>query len=102
MKTEEYSNYFTDINSQAMANITRQVNFLTRNRRVPLAILMRGDIITQMLQYVYYNDIQKQQNLLSVYANEQNCLCHILGLPVYLSIKLTRSQIIVVGEIEWI
>ena len=102
LRNDEYAKYFTDINSRAFSNITRQLKFLAKNNRLPLAIFMRGDIIVQMLQYVYSHSIEKQQRLLSIYANEQNCICHVLGLPVYLNIKLTKSQIIVVGEIEWI
>jgi hypothetical protein len=99
---DAFSNYFIDVNSKFFSIIKTQINYLSTKGRMPLAILIRGDVAKQMLQYCYYDDFIKQQQFLSKFANSQDCICTVLDLPVYLSIKLTKSSIIVIGEILWI
>ncbi len=99
--TEMFVKYLTEFNSRISSSITRQMNFLLTTGRQPLSITLSANILQQMLQYRFPNDVPKQQKLLSQYSINESLLCRAFGLPVYINSKLTKSPVMVVGEIEW-
>jgi len=93
--------YLTEVNSKLNYSITRQLGYLIKEGRQPLVILISAEICQQMLQYCFPQNVQQQQKLLSYYSINQIKLLELYNLPVYVSIKLTKSPVMVIGEIEW-
>jgi hypothetical protein len=98
---EKYIKYLTEFNSKINSVITKQISYLSKNSRIPIAIFIRPDLAEQMLQYSFPEDKEKREYQLSKFAVEQIPICQIYGMPAYINIKLSKSAAMVVGEIEW-
>jgi len=101
--TEKHSfiDYLTSFNSKIAASIAGQHKFLTKNNRLPIAVLISSHLLDQALQYVCREDAGRLQPLLNYIIAAQTPICFILGCPVYLALKLTKSPILVIGETFW-
>ena len=93
--------YLTEFNSKVNSVITGQMSYLSSKERISLCILIRPDLAEQMLGYAFPGDVIKQQQLLSYFAVQQALVCEVYKMPVYVSTKLSKSILQVVGEVEW-
>ncbi len=101
IKVNEFVNYLTLLNTKVSVLINNQNYFLRQKDRIPLAILISPEIFDSMLNVVYKDDSVLLLQVKAHFVNNESPLCHILGCPVYFSRKLTKSDVMVVGEIEW-
>jgi len=98
---DKFINYLTLVNTEVSTSINHQSFFLRKNDRIPLFILINPEIFDSMLKWSYQEEDEIYQKVHAYYLNNEIPLCYILGCPVYLSRKLTKSKVMVVGEIEW-
>lgn len=82
------------------SSILGQHQFLRKENRIPLVILISSKTLNAALDTVCQT-AERKQLLISHYLCEGGPLCTILGCPVYFSSKLTLSPVQVVGEIQW-
>lgn len=100
-KPAEFVTYLTLLNEKVASVINNQNYFLQKNDRIPLAILISAEVFDSMLKLVYNNNVESYQKVRAYFLTHEKPLCYILGCPVYLSTKLTKSKAMVVGEVEW-
>lgn len=101
LKTEEFKKYLTFINTDISTSINNQNYYLQKNNRIPLQILISPEIFDSMLNLVYRDQPEILPKIKAHYINNETPLCYLLGCPVYFSRKLTKSKVMVVGEIAW-
>jgi hypothetical protein len=102
IKEKEFVKYLTYQNEEVYDSILRQSSYLRKNNRIPLIILISPVVFDCMINFVYRDYSQEDRNAIkSYFFTKEKPICYILGCPVYLSPKLTKSSIMVVGEIEW-
>jgi len=101
IKTEEFIKYLTLINTKISTAINNQNYFLRQKDRIPLAILISPEIFDSMLNLVYRDNLETLNQVKAYFINNEIPLCYLLGCPVYFSRKLTKSDVMVVGEVEW-
>ncbi len=97
---DAFQEYLAHKNLKISASLSGQHQYLMKQDRLPIAIFISRVLYDEMIKEVV-EDGQRRQSLLGFFLNEEIPLCHILGCPVYLSKKLTKSNIQVVGEVEW-
>jgi hypothetical protein len=97
---QAFITYLTYKNASVASNISRQSLYLGKENRVLLAILLSPETFDEMLVDTI-KDEGRRSKILSYYANVEIPLCYIAGCPVYLSRKLTKSDVQVVGEVQW-
>lgn len=98
----ECANYLTLLNEDVYRSITKQSNYLVKQNRIAVAILISAELFDMMINIVYRNESKEQRKLVRAhFINNLSPICFILGSPVYLSLRLTKSQVQVVGEVEW-
>ncbi len=97
----KFVEYLTLINEETSASILKQNSFLRKKDRIPLAILINPEVFNMMLKLVYKDDEDIYKQVYSYYLTNETPICFILGCPVYFSRKLTKSKVMVVGEVEW-
>lgn len=99
--SEDFVRYLTLLNTEVSISINNQNFFLRKNDRIPLMILISPELFDMMMNVTYVNSPESISAVKSYYLNNESPLCYLLGCPVYLSPKLTRSKVMVVGEVEW-
>jgi len=82
------------------SSISGQREFLIRQGRIPLALLISPTVFDDLLKKVV-NDKSRREKLHSYFLLNESPLCTVSGVPVYFSRKLTKSNVQLVGEIEW-
>jgi len=92
--------YLTEFNSKIANNILLQHKYLLSKRRTPIAIFISPPLLSQILEYCGMQEPRKLAIQDIVFYKEQP-LCAIVGCPVYVSRKLSRVPVQVVGEITW-
>lgn len=92
--------YLSEFNSKVASSISGQMLYLSKEHRIPLSILISPKLFEQILQYIC-GEKKNKQNLFNYFLQTETPICHLMGCPVYLSRKLTKSAIQVVGEISW-
>jgi hypothetical protein len=97
---QSFITYLTYTNSRVSSNISRQSVYLAKEDRVLLAIMLSPETFDEMLKSTV-SDENRRKKITSYYVNVEIPLCYILGCPVYLSRKLTKSDVQVVGEVLW-
>ena len=97
---EAFQEYLAHNNFRISASLSGQHQYLLKQDRLPISIFINRELYDVMAIDVI-KDEQRRQSLLGYFLNEESVVCHILGCPVYLSKKLTKSNIQVVGEVEW-
>ncbi len=100
-KTEEFVKYLNLINTNISVSINNQNYYLKKNERIPLIILINPSVFDSMLNLIYKDDKDTLYKVKSYFLTNESPICHILGCPVYLSRKLTKSEVMVVGEVSW-
>lgn len=99
---EKYASYLTLLNEEAYKLITKQSNYLINQNRIPLAIFISADLFEMMISMVHREDTPEcRQRVRSHFINSQSPICFVMGAPVYWNLRLTLSQIQVVGEVKW-
>ncbi len=93
--------YFTHFNTKIANSISGQQLYLTKENRLPLIILVNINLLDQCLQYVCNNNKQRIEEIKNHLIFNETPICHVIGCPVVLSNKLTKSPIQVVGEVQW-
>jgi hypothetical protein len=101
IKTEEFVKYLTLINTKVSVSINNQNYFLRQKDRIPLVILISPEIFDSMLNLIYRDNNELLNQVKSYFINTESPFCYILGCPVYFSRKLTKSNVMIIGEIEW-
>ena len=101
IKTEEFVNYLTLLNTSISISINNQNYFLRKNDRIPLVVLISPSILDSMLNVIYLNNPEMLYKVKAHFLSSESPLCYILGCPVYFSRKLTKSEVMVVGEVSW-
>ena len=97
---DAFQTYLNYSNKQASSSLLAQIQYLSKNDRIPLAILISDELLNAMLRFTIGDD-SRISVIKAFVLNKQHIICHIAGSPVYYSRKLTRSKIQVVGEVEW-
>ena len=97
---DAFQEYLAHNNFRISASLSGQHQYLLKQDRLPISIFISRELYDVMAIDVI-KDEQRRQFLLGYFLNEESVICHILGCPVYLSKKLTKSNIQVVGEVEW-
>lgn len=97
---EGFQEYLAHKNLKVSSSLSGQHQYLMKQDRLPIAIFISRLLYDEMVREVV-KDEQRRQSLLGYFLTEETPLCHVLGCPVYLSKKLTKSNIQVVGEVEW-
>jgi ferredoxin len=93
--------FFIEFNTKIANSISGQQFFLSKENRIPLVILISPILLDQCLQYACNNNSERIEELKNYIISHEIPICFILGCPVYLSRKLTKTPIMVVGEIIW-
>jgi len=101
LNTEGFTKYLTLLNEEVSKSIRGQVLYLQKENRLPIAILISPVIFDSMLKLTYKDSQDQYYLAYSYFINNEVPICYITGCPVYLSRKLTKSLIQVVGEVEW-
>ena len=101
IKVEKFITYLTFTNTEVSVSINNQNFYLKKQDRIPIAILINPEVFDMMLKLVYKDDEFVYSHVHTYILNNEIPICYILGCPVYLSRKLTKSKVMVVGEIEW-
>lgn len=101
LRTDKFVEYLTLVNEEVATLINNQNFYLRKKDRIPLTILINPEIFDMMLKLVYKDNIEEYNKVHSYFINNEIPICFILGCPVYLSRKLTKSKVMVIGEIEW-
>lgn len=93
--------YFKEFNTKIANSISGQFLYLSKEKRLPLIILISVSILEQCLQYVCGDNKKRIEELKNFIFSNEIPICHIFHCPVILSPKLTKTPVMVVGEIEW-
>jgi hypothetical protein len=101
LKTSEFINYLTLLNTEVSTMINNQNYFLQSKGRLPLVILINPEVFDSMLKLSYRDDFDMYNSVHSYFLNTGSPICFILGCPVHFSRKLTQSKVMVVGEFKW-
>lgn len=101
LKTQEFINYLTLINTEISSSLQRQLSYLRKQNRIPLSILISAEVFESMLKLVYEGDTTGYTNVKSYFLNNELPICYLAGCPTYFSRKLTKSKIMVIGEVIW-
>ena len=97
---DKFVRYLIEDNYEVSASISGQNQYLRKEARLPLVILISSEVLDKMLIHVF-PVIEERMKVHSLILLNEVPLCYILGCPVYFNRKLTRSSIQVVGEIMW-
>lgn len=100
-ESQKITLYLKSFNSKIANSINGQFSYLSKEGRLPLMILISANVLEQCLQYACGVDKKRIEELKNFIFSNELPICHILHCPVVLSPKLTRTPIMVVGEIEW-
>ena len=97
-----FHDYLVETNKKAATSLYSQQQFLLfRESRIPIAVFLGAEFFRNMLAEVYQDSDRVNQVFSTVMATEM-CICYVLGsLPVYVSRTLVKSDIQVIGEVEW-
>lgn len=102
--TEEESSkilhYLTEVDKDIADSISGQILYLKRKSRLALAMLLSPNAFLRALSSAI-PDSARRQSVFSYVLTYETPVCYIAGCPVYLSRKLTESQIQVIGEVSW-
>lgn len=85
-------------NQIVLGSVMKQIHYLQTKDRLPLIILISYATLSAIVDTM---DVSNKPLLLSRVAEIDTPICVISGLPLYFSPKLTRSGVMVVGEVEW-
>ena len=96
-----FVNYLTQVNIRAATTLSAQQAFLGKSDKLPIAILLSPTLFEELLHHVYADNPFRLQKVMSHFSNTEEPLCHLMGMPVYMSRKLTKSYLQVVGEVAW-
>jgi len=97
---EKFVKYLTQINIKVSTAISGQFQYLSKKDRLPIALFISPVVFNNMLDYVYV-DNPKKQKVFEFFLKEETPICYIIGCPVYLSRKLTKTPAQLVGEANW-
>jgi hypothetical protein len=100
-ESSKIAKYFTEFNTKIASSISGQQLYLSKENRIPLVILISSILLDQCLQYTCNNNNERIEELKNYIILHETPICFIIGCPVYLSRKLTKTSIMVVGEVIW-
>jgi len=80
-------------------SISGQMQYLAKERRMVIAMLISGDTLDRALSIVAHKE--RAEKLRKYFLYNQTPVCYIAGAPVYFNSKLTQSPVQVVGEVKW-
>ena len=95
-----FGEYLAHTNLKLAASLSGQNQYLSKNDRLPLLILI-SKLTYDGMADALIKDASRRQAILGYLLLQEVPVCYVMGCPVYLSPKLTRSKVQVVGEIEW-
>lgn len=96
-----FVNYLTQVNTRASTTLSAQLAFLGRSDKLPLGVLISPTLFDDMLAHIFVNNEERFQKIREFFFRTEEPICHLVGNPVYVSRKLTRSYLQVIGEVEW-
>jgi hypothetical protein len=97
---DAFQEYLAHTNLKTATSLSGQHQYLLKQDRIPIAIFISKVLCDSMIKEVI-KDENRGRTLLGYFLTEEIPICYVLGCPVYLSKKLTKSNIQVVGEVEW-
>lgn len=99
---ESIAHFMCFKDTSSMNLLTSQSNYLRKKDRIPIIIVTSVAFFNKVIDVLKLEHSSELLNSVQYLAIEKNqAICKILGSPVYVSSKLTRADIQVVGEIEW-
>jgi len=99
-EVKAFQEYLSHSNKQVSSSLLAQIQFLRKNDRIPIAILVSDALLGSMLSECI-EDPDRRSVIKSILLNKYHLICYVAGSPTYYSRKLTKSNIQAVGEIEW-
>lgn len=97
---EALARFLTATCKETSSSLSGQNQYLAKEGRVPLAVLMSYSLFEDALHAISTSE-EHYKALHSHFSIVEEPLCYVMGCPVYLSRKLTKSRVQVVGEITW-
>ncbi len=98
---ERFIKYLTEINTKASSSLFAQKQYLTKNNRLSLFLLLSPSLSLQAFQFIFSPDVKKAKEYFSYYLYNELPICSIYGCPTYIARKLAKSQLQLVGEVSW-
>jgi len=96
----KFIKYLTEVNGKLAQSVSSQLLYLRQKQRLPLAIFISSWVFQQAAAYLQLS-ADEISLLLSYYGAVPQTIGVISGCPVILLAKLGKTNIQVVGEIEW-
>jgi hypothetical protein len=97
---EVFIKYLVEFNSKIANDLLLQHKYLLSKNRTPIAIFISPSLFSQMLEFAGIQE-KRRLTVYSIVFYKEQPVCTILGCPVYVSRKLSRTPAQVVGEIAW-
>jgi len=98
---EKFIKYLTETNTQVSSALIAQKQYLSKQNRAPLAILLTPSLALQAFQYICSPNAEQAKVKFNYYRFHESPICEVYGCPVYVSRKLSKSFIQLVGDIVW-
>jgi len=87
-------------NKSLMESFMKQINFLQKKDRIPIAAFISFSSLQNVICSIF--DDNYSNKIINYIINAvESPLCIVYGIPLYFNRKLTKSEIQVVGEVEW-
>jgi hypothetical protein len=92
--------YLTQQNKKVAGAMLAQFQYLVKEEKSPIAMLIQWGLLQEALKLVSA-DIERIKSLEQYFMLNDAVVCYCMGCPVYVSKKLTKTLLQVVGEISW-
>lgn len=99
-ESKQIVTYLIETNKELSASIAGQITYLRKMDRSPLSILLSFAAFEAMLNALGY-DLARRERIKAFVAIAEASIAYIAGCPVYVSRKLTKTPVQVVGEVDW-
>jgi hypothetical protein len=92
--------YFFSTQQKIASAISGQIQFLNKKDRIPLQIIISSVLLKKLVD-TCIKDEKRGEKVFRLIIDKEQPICYIAGCPVYVSRKMTKSDVQVVGEVEW-
>jgi hypothetical protein len=92
--------YLTQQNKKVASAMLAQFQYLVKEEKSPIAMIIVWNLLQEALKSVI-EDIDRMKQLEQYFLLNDVAICYCMGCPVYVSKKLSKTLLQVVGEIYW-
>ncbi len=97
---DSISLYFTQKNKKVANAMLAQFQYLVKEEKTPLLMIIQWKLLQEALDNVI-QDFEKRKCVEQYFLLNDAIICYCMGCPVYVSKKLSKTLLQVVGEIQW-